>query len=244
MLRRLESEPLFVFPLQLSTDYQIRTHSLFPDMQSAATYVIESFAANAPDGVHLLLKSHPLDSSFFNWRSFVHRLARRLDVEGRVHLVDGGNLEQLAERARGLVCVNSTSATLALAHDTPVCTVGEAIYDMPGLTHQGHLDTFWTNPTPPEPGVYPAFRRVLVDRCLVRGGLASESAVQVLIELDPRSARRQRVAKGRLPLRTKAASASTLTSFPAAAARSAAKNRVGAVPPPRSRDRPRKPLRR
>ena len=53
---------------------------------------------------------------------------------------------------------------------------------MPGITHQGHIDSFWATPTPPEPGVYEAFRRVLVDRCLVRGGLASESAVQVLIE--------------------------------------------------------------
>jgi capsular polysaccharide export protein len=78
--------------------------------------------------------------------------------------------------------VNSTSATLALVKDTPVCTIGEAIYDMPGLTHQGHLDGFWTRPTPPEPGFYRDFRRVLIDRCLVRGGLASESAVSTLVE--------------------------------------------------------------
>jgi capsular polysaccharide export protein len=60
--------------------------------------------------------------------------------------------------------------------------LGDAIYDLPGLTHQKHLDTFWSNPTAPDPGLYPAFRRVLVDRCLVRGGLASESAVRVLIQ--------------------------------------------------------------
>jgi len=88
----------------------------------------------------------------------------------------------MVRTSEGLVCVNSTSATLALAQDIPVCTIGEAIYDFTGLTHQRHLDTFWRNPTPPEPGVYEAFRRVLVDRCLVRGGLASESAVTALIE--------------------------------------------------------------
>ncbi len=177
----LQCEPFFVFPLQLSSDYQIRTHSLFPDMQSAASYVIESFAAHAPADVHLVLKSHPLDSSFFNWHRFVRRFARRLNIGARLHMIDGGDLEGLARRARGLVCVNSTSATLALAHGTPVCTVGDAIYDIGGLTHQGHLDTFWINPTPPKPGVYQAFRRVLIDRSLVRGGLASESAVQTLI---------------------------------------------------------------
>lgn len=182
VLERLEGKPLFLLPLQLSGDYQIRSHSPFPDMQSAATYAVESFAANAPLDVHLLLKAHPLDCSFFNWRRFVRKHAKRLGLEGRLHFVDGGDLETMVRNARGLVCVNSTSATLALANGTPVCTLGRAIYDLEGLTHQRHIDSFWSNPTPPEPGLFEAFRRVLVDRCLVRGGLASESAVTVLID--------------------------------------------------------------
>ena len=182
VLRRLEQKPLFLLPLQLSGDYQIRAHSPFPDMQSAASYAIRSFAANAPADVHLLLKAHPLDCSFYDWRRFVRRHARALGMEGRLHFVDGGDLEAMVRGARGLVCVNSTSATLALANDVPVCTLGRAIYDLKGLTHQGHLDGFWRDPTPPQAGLYAAFRRVLVDRCLVRGGLASESAVTVLIE--------------------------------------------------------------
>ena len=181
MVHRLADKRQFLLPLQLSGDYQIRTHSLFPDMQSAVAFVIESFAANAPADVHLLLKAHPLDPSFFSWSRFVRRIARRLGIEGRIHFVDGGDLGDMLDTALGMVCVNSTSATLALARSLSVCTVGEAVYDIPGLTHQGHLDSFWTSPTPPEPGVYPAFRRVLADRCLVRGGLSSESAVETLI---------------------------------------------------------------
>lgn len=182
VLRSLKGKSLFLLPLQLSGDYQIRAHSPFPDMQSAASYAIESFAAHAPPDAHLLLKAHPLDCSFFNWSRFVADHARKLGLNGRLHYVQGGNLERMVSRACGLVCVNSTSATLALAQDTPVCTIGEAIYDMPGLTHSGHLDTFWTRPASPEPGLYKAFRRVLVERCLVRGGLASESAVSTLVD--------------------------------------------------------------
>ena len=81
-----------------------------------------------------------------------------------------------------MVCVNSTSGTLALAAGKPVCTLGEAIYNVPGLTYDGHLDDFWADPEPPAPGLYEAFRKVLVNRCLVRGGLASESAVSTLVE--------------------------------------------------------------
>ena len=182
VLRQLADRPMFVLPLQLSGDYQIRAHSCFADMQSAASYVIESFAAHAPPANHLLLKAHPLDCGFFDWARFTRLQACRHGIEGRLHHVDGGELEGMARAARGMVCVNSTSATLALALDKPVCAIGEAIYAMPGLTHQGHLDDFWRAPTPPLPGLYPAFKRVLLDRCLVRGGLSSGSAVAALVE--------------------------------------------------------------
>jgi capsular polysaccharide export protein len=151
-------------------------------MQSAAAYVIESFARCAPQDAHLLIKAHPFDTSFIDWPRFIGRRAEVLGIAGRVHFIDGGQLDALAADTAGMVCVNSTSATLALAAGRPVCTLGEAIYNVPGLTFEGHLDDFWTRPVPPEPGLYGAFRRVLVDRCLVRGGIASETAVQTLIK--------------------------------------------------------------
>lgn len=182
VLKQLEGKPFFLLPLQLSGDYQIRNHSPFPDMRAAAAYVMESFARHAPEEAHLLIKAHPFDTSLFNWRRFIDRRTRRLGIRERVHFVDGGDLEQLAAETSGMVCVNSTSATLALAAGSPVCTLGDAVYNIPGLTFARHVDEFWNDPAPPEPGLYGAFRRVLVDRCLVRGGLASESAVTTLVE--------------------------------------------------------------
>lgn len=182
VLESLANTSFFLFPLQLSGDYQIRSHSPFPNMQSAAAYVMESFARHAPEDSHLLIKAHPFDTTLTNWRRFIDRRARSLGIRQRVHFIDGGWLDQLAADTAGMVCVNSTSATLALAAGSPVCTLGEAIYNVPGLTFERHLDEFWTDPTPPEPGLYSSFRRVLVDRCLVRGGLASESAVRMLIK--------------------------------------------------------------
>jgi len=182
LLRDLRGTPYFLFALQLSGDYQIRNHSPFPDMRSAALYVMESFARHAPDDVHLLIKAHPFDTSLFKWPSFIREHSTRLGIGERVRFIDGGNLDELAAETAGMVCVNSTSATLALAAGSPVCALGEAIYNIPGLTFRGHLDEFWSKPEPPQEGLYDAFRRVLVERCLVRGGLASESAVQTLIE--------------------------------------------------------------
>ena len=52
----------FLFPLQLTGDYQIRAHSPFGSMHySRSITSLESFARHAPDGCVLLVKEHPLD---------------------------------------------------------------------------------------------------------------------------------------------------------------------------------------
>lgn len=172
----------FLFPLQLNSDYQIRTHSPFPSMRDAAIYVMESFAAHASQRCKLVIKEHPLDCEFRSWRRFVHKHARRLGIEGRVIAVAGGDLGKMARDSLGMVTVNSTSGTLGLSARTPVFVLGSAIYDIPGITHQGQLDEFWAAPQAPDAHLYDAFCRVLHTRCLVSGGFASQSAIATLIE--------------------------------------------------------------
>ena len=78
--------------------------------------------------------------------------------------------------------VNSTTGTLALRQGTPTKVLGQAVYDMPRITHQGSLDAFWAHPVAPEPEVYDAFCRVLRERCLVHGGYHSEEGLERLVE--------------------------------------------------------------
>ena len=180
-LEKIRNTSYFLFPLQLSSDYQIRTHSPFSSMQEAADYVFESFAAHAPADALLVVKEHPLDCSFFNWRRFVERRAKRSGISDRLIHIAGGNLDQLAQHSNGMVTVNSTSATFALAGNTPVAALGRAIYAVKGITHNGLLDEFWQAPQRPNPAVYDAFQRVLHNRCLIRGGFASKSATRILV---------------------------------------------------------------
>ena len=180
-LATIAGRDFFLFPLQLSGDYQIRHHSPFGTMRVAVDYVLESFARFAPAEAVLLVKAHPLDCSFTNWRGLLARRARRLGITGRVHYIDGGDLAQLAQAARGMVCVNSTSGTLGLEAGIPVAVLGDAVYDVPGITHGGGLDGFWAAPQAPDPALYAAFKRLMHARCLVRGGLASQSAMAILV---------------------------------------------------------------
>lgn len=180
-LATLAGRDFFILPLQLTGDFQIRQHSPFGSMSVALDYVLDSFAHFAPPEAVLLVKAHPLDSSYTNWRSRLTQNARRLGIEGRVFYIDGGDLDALSAAAKGMVCVNSTSATLALEAGTPVAVLGDAIYDIRGITHWGGLDSFWNRPSPPDGALWDAFKRLLHARCLVRGGLASASANAILV---------------------------------------------------------------
>ena len=181
-LARLEGKRYFTLPLQLSSDHQIRVHSLFGTMQAGASYVIESFARSAPSDTRLLVKEHPLDSSLFSWRRFIRREARRLDVEDRVIFAKGGHIGDIVEGSLGVVTVNSTTGTLALASGVPVITLGQAVYNIPGITFDGPLDAFWSHPIPPDPKIWDAFSRVLQARCLVYGGFASDEGIEMLVQ--------------------------------------------------------------
>ena len=181
VLAAIQGRKFVLFPLQLTGDYQIRAHSPFESMPQAVDYVLESFAAHAPRDQLLLVKEHPLDASWRNWRAYLRRCARRLGVEDRVLCIDGGDLQELSASAAGMVCVNSTSGTLALENGIPVVVLGDAVYDVPGITHQSGLDRFWSEPQRPDAELYAAFKKSLHAKCLVRGGLASASATETLV---------------------------------------------------------------
>lgn len=181
-LAAIEGKSYVLFPLQLTGDYQIRAHSPFGSMPQAVDYVLESFAEHAPVEQYLLVKEHPLDASWINWRSYLRRRARGLGIEDRVFCIEGGDLQKLSASAVGMVCVNSTSGTLALETGTPVVVLGDAVYDVPGVTHQSSLDSFWRNPERPDRELYAALKKALHAKCLVRGGLGSASATATLVQ--------------------------------------------------------------
>jgi capsular polysaccharide export protein len=81
-----------------------------------------------------------------------------------------------------MVTVNSTSGTLGLSIGVPVIALGKAVFDIEDITCQQGLDAFWKNPVPPDAMTFDAFRRVLVDRCLIPGGFFSEEALSIVVK--------------------------------------------------------------
>lgn len=192
-LRSIGSARYFLLPLQLDSDAQIRSHSPFAGMAEAIEAIIASFAEHAPEPLMLVVKEHPLDNGLKAWRRIVRTAAARHRVAARVAFVEHCDLDSLITAAEGLVTVNSTTGTLALASGKPVAVLGTAVYDLPGVTHQGALATFWRDPGAPQLEIYDAFRRVLVAQCLLRGGFSSRAGRAHLV---PQAAARLASARG------------------------------------------------
>lgn len=172
----------FLLPLQLNCDTQIRLHSRFGSMTPVIAEIVESFARHAPADTMLVVKEHPLDDGLVPWRRVVEGWAADFGVADRVVYLETGDIDALVGRTLGVVTVNSTTGTLALAAGVPVATLGTAIYDIAGLTHQGPLHTFWDAPAPPDAALFAAFRQVLAARCLLVGGFFSNEGMQMLVE--------------------------------------------------------------
>ena len=155
--------------LQLQGDYQIRHNSPYEHLRSMVEEVTRSFARFASADSRLVFKLHPHDNGREAWPRVIAAAAERHGVAARVDTIDGGSLERLLAAARGMVTVNSTVGLYAIRARCPTKVLGVAVYDLPGLTHQGPLDAFWEAPQPVDAQLAAAFIRALAGTIQVKG---------------------------------------------------------------------------
>jgi len=173
--------PFFVFPLQIENDFQVRAYSRYRSIAESITEVMTSFARHAPQQSVLVIKAHPRESAWLGWHRHCLRLASDLDIRERIVHVDGGPLDALLARSQGVVTINSTSGLRALQLGRPLKVLGQAIFDVEGLTHAGSLDHFWRQPVPPDAGLLDDFTRLLSASIQVRGDFYSARGSRLAI---------------------------------------------------------------
>lgn len=175
----------FLVPLQVYNDAQISVHSDFDSVCSFAEYVMRSFAKALEDelanGVPcegesileavLVFKHHPMDRGHRHYGKALKKLAQHYGLQAKVHYIHDQHLPTLLKATRGVVVVNSTVGLSALGHGAPVKVCGTALYNVPGLTFQGHLGQFWhaTKHAAPDAEELQRFRHALIRRTQLNG---------------------------------------------------------------------------
>ncbi|BBP04813.1 capsular polysaccharide export protein [Sulfuriferula plumbiphila] len=175
------STPYFLLPLQLNSDAQIRDHSRFEDMAGLMEYVMESFARHTPGDVRLVIKNHPLDMGLVNYPRIIAQLERRFSLAGRIDYLESGDLMGLIQHARGVVTVNSTVGALSVGLGCPTIGLSDSIYNLPGLTFQGHLDEFWRDGVKPDAELFRRFRNTVIHTTQVNGGFYSRQGIALAV---------------------------------------------------------------
>jgi capsular polysaccharide export protein len=177
-----DKQPYFVFPMQIEADYQVRAYSKYTGLESALRDVIGSFAQHAQANRRMAVKLHPMDPGTRPWKRIVARIASEYGAQDRVELIDGGSFDELAKRCAGVVTINSTCGVGAIMAGVPVKTLGQSLYDVPGLTFQGPLDRFWTDAIPPENDLRGQYIKAIAACIQIKGGFFSESGLAAAVE--------------------------------------------------------------
>lgn len=165
----------FLLPLQVFNDSQVKVYSDFSSVASFLLHVLTSFANHAPKDTQLIVKHHPMDRGVVSYqRIFKRFFSRHPELANRIHYVFDVSLPVLLRQATGIVTLNSTVGLSALIHNLPVKVLGRANYNIPDITDQQPLATFWHHPTPPNQQAFHAFRTFHLNVTQLHGNFYSK----------------------------------------------------------------------
>ena len=134
----------YLYPLQVANDTQI-TYGANITVEESLKSVVKSFKHHASPETFLVIKHHPIDRGHNNYKKLINSLSKRYGVEHRVKYIYRCDLDITIKNAIGVIVINSTVGLTALQHKVPViCLSNTAIYNIPFLTYQKGLDSFWT----------------------------------------------------------------------------------------------------
>lgn len=157
------SKKYFFIPLQTHNDFQILQHSQYGSIEKFIIEVLESFAKYANKEDTLLFKHHPIDRGRKNYKAFIIDQAQQLQIETRILILHDIHLPTCLQHAKGTITINSTVGLSSLYHGTATITLGNAIYDIEGITAKGQsLEEFWQNPKSPNKVLVEKYRKYII----------------------------------------------------------------------------------
>lgn len=164
------SKKYYFVPLQTHNDFQILEHSGYRSIEKFIIEVLESFSNNAPKNRWLIFKHHPVDRGRKNYKNFIMQQAELLGIENMILVLHDIHLPSCLEHAIGTVTINSTVGLSSVSQGTPTITLGNAIYDIAGLTCRDMpLKDFWNYQQKPDMDLFEKYRTYLIETTQLNG---------------------------------------------------------------------------
>lgn len=182
--RREWHKRFFLVPLQVHIDSQVTHHSCFRSVAAFLHHVVSSFAAHAPADRLLVVKHHPMDRGYTDYSKLLAGLSAELQLGERLLYVHDLHLPTLLEHACGVVTINSTVGLSALIHNTPVKTLGESVYDVPGVVSTLSLPDFWVDPGVVDTELFLRFKRYMIQQTQLNCSFYAPKGIEISTQID------------------------------------------------------------
>lgn len=173
-------ENYFVLILQVYNDTQIKNHFEGRRIENFIKNSIRSFAKYSKKQHFLVIKHHPMDRGYKNYKKFIKRQTRKYNVTQRVIYIHEIHLPTLLKNALGCVVINSTTGLSSLLHKCPTKVCGNAFYNICGLTYQESLNKFWkaAKKFKINQNLFERFRSYLIDNVQINGSFYGKLAAK------------------------------------------------------------------
>ena len=179
-----DGTPYILIPLQVASDSQISLGSDYQGMEPFIEELITSFAAYSRRGDRLVFKHHPRDRGYNHYGRWIDRLARAYGIRDRVLYFHDGPLGPILKQARAVITINSTVGLQALYHATPTKVLGRTFYNLPGLSDQQPLETFWSDPQGSDRSLFQRFYHHLIETTQISGNFDGHFPFDEVIQLS------------------------------------------------------------
>lgn len=157
LLRTTLDKRYFLAILQVYNDSQIRNHSPYKDVRNYINDVMFSFSKKASATDYLVFKHHPMDRGHRLYGPLIKKLGKQYGVSDRVIYVHDIPMPRMLAHSKAVITINSTAGISALIHNKPLIVMGQALYDIKGLTYQGHLNQYWAANFKPDARLFKKF---------------------------------------------------------------------------------------
>ncbi|MBK17120.1 MAG: hypothetical protein CMK49_03785 [Prochlorococcus sp. SP3034] len=161
----------FLVVLQVSKDSQIVEGSDFNNIENFIKYVIASFKkANIKD-CQLVIKHHPRDRGYNNYKKLINTEIKNNQLKERIIYIHDLKIASLLrnKKCKGSIMINSSVGIQSLFHNVPVKVFGKAIYDIDGLTDKKNLEEFLQKPSPPNQELFKKYFNYILQTTQING---------------------------------------------------------------------------
>jgi capsular polysaccharide export protein len=164
----------FFVPLQTRTDFQLTEYSKYSSIEEFIDEILISFSEHCPETL-LVFKHHPLERGMPLQTDFIQQQSRKYGILDRVLITHDIHLPTCLKHAKGTITINSTVGFSSLFHETPTKALGQAVYDIEGLTCKNmSLDQFWKDCKKPDRELFLKFRNYVISTTQLNGGFYGE----------------------------------------------------------------------